>query len=828
MSGSDGQKPRLGLYLRGGDYTYQNEIVLGAHDECREHGVDLYCFAGGLLTRPDPRNVVYNLCGARDLDGVILVPGTMGLEDGPEIGALLEGFRGLPLCTIASEHPGVASLGVDNTSGVEELTTHLIERHRRRRIAFVAGPNRESLRRFAGYCEALRKAGLCIDERLVVGGDFTPPSGALAVATLFDGDGGCDAIVAANDWMALGALEALEARGLRVPEDVSLVGFDDIEQARFVTPPLSTVRQHPRLLGVHAVRRVLAMLRGDHDTKPKLLETTVVLRQSCGCLGPRPNLELDLPSADESLLSALGQRRGAWITAVARAAPRLGAGSVDNDLEGFPALFVDALLADLQRGTEHQFVMAVDGVVRHAAYLGHIGAWHDTISRLRCEAASHLAGSARAWLRAETVFEQAHLTISGLAEQAQAHRRLEKEALMRNLEEMSVAVRTSLDIPLLREALKGHLPQLRISSLFVASHQGYPGPDDYCESLLAYDEESGLKPGGNERIFRSGELVPEDLRPPWRHSVMVQPLFFKEQALGYCVIEIGSRDGSVFKTIPELISTALKAIALSHAIVDEATRRQRAEQTRMAQELEIAARIQMGILPNEVRVPGLEIAARMQPATEVGGDYFDILPHAGGSWLGIGDVAGHGLHTGIVMLMIQSIVAATTKVSPNATPADVWGTLNDILYDNVRGRLGRDEHATVTLLRYRDNGQVEFAGAHEELVIYRAARGECEVIETPGLWAGIAKGVPREAVPNGSFRLAQGDVLLLYTDGITEAQSHTGDLFGVERVCLSLREAAAMPVADILEHVLSAVDTWMSRRRDDSTLVVLRYRGNEG
>jgi hypothetical protein len=65
MSGSARQKPRLGLYLRGGDYTYQNEIVLGAHDECREHGVDLYCFAGGLLTRSDPRNIVYNLCGAR-------------------------------------------------------------------------------------------------------------------------------------------------------------------------------------------------------------------------------------------------------------------------------------------------------------------------------------------------------------------------------------------------------------------------------------------------------------------------------------------------------------------------------------------------------------------------------------------------------------------------------------------------------------------------------------------------------------------------------------------------------------------------------------------
>jgi hypothetical protein len=78
MSGGGGQKLRLGLFLRGGDYTYQNEIVLGAHDECREHGVDLYCFAGGRLTGPDPRNLVYDLAGASDLDGAILVPATMG------------------------------------------------------------------------------------------------------------------------------------------------------------------------------------------------------------------------------------------------------------------------------------------------------------------------------------------------------------------------------------------------------------------------------------------------------------------------------------------------------------------------------------------------------------------------------------------------------------------------------------------------------------------------------------------------------------------------------------------------------------------------------
>jgi phosphoserine phosphatase RsbU/P len=823
-----GQKPRFGLFLRGGDYTYQNEIVLGAHDECREHGVDLYCFAGGLLTLPDPKNLVYDLCRAEDLDGAILVPGTMGLEDGPAIARLLERFASIPLCTIGSEHPNVAALGVDNTSGVLELTTHLIERHQRRRIGFVAGPNRESLRRFHGYQQALERAGIAFDPSLVAAGDFTPPSGVRAVSTLFDGAGGCDALVCANDWMAVGAIEALEARGLRVPEDVSVIGFDDIEQARFVTPPLTTVRQHPRQLGVRAIRRVLGMLRGDADRAPMVLGTSVIVRQSCGCVGPKPSLDFDVPSADESLLCALGQSRKAWIEVVARAAPRLGFGGSDDDLDpDYPGILVDALLADLQRGTEHQFALAVEAVVRQAAHLGHISGWHETISRLRCESVTHLAGSFRAWLRAETVFEQAHLVISGLAEHAQARRRLEKESLMRNLEELSVAVRTALDIPQLRVALEQHLPALRIASLFVARHDGFPGPDDCSEAILAYDEEHRLKPEGFERIFRTGEVVPAELRPPWRHSVMVQPLFFKEQPLGFCVIEIGARDGSVFKTIPELISSALEAILLARAFVEEATRRQRAEQTRMAQELEIAARIQTGILPNEVRVPGLEIAARMLPATEVGGDYFDILPCEGGCWLGIGDVAGHGLHTGLVMLMIQSIVAATTLARPHATPAEAWSALNAVLCDNVRARLGRDEHATVTLLRYRDNGQVEFAGAHEQLVIYRAAEGRCELLDTPGLWAGIQKRPARDATPDGSFWLAPGDVLLLYTDGLIEARSQSAGSFGLERVCESLCEMALRPVSDILDHVLARVDAWTTRRRDDLTLVVLRYRGRQ-
>jgi phosphoserine phosphatase RsbU/P len=821
------QKPRLGIFLRGGDYTYQNEIVLGAHDECQEHGVDLYCFAGGLANTVDPRNLVYDLVGPDDLDAVILVPGTMASEDSPEVELLFQRFAALPLCTIGPPRPDIASLSVDNTSGIRELTRHLIEKHGRRRVAFISGPNNEAAQRFDGYRQALRECGVPYDERLVVAGDFTPPSGARAVAALLSRErGGCDAIVAGNDWMALGALDALASRGLRVPEDVALIGFDDIEPARFVTPPLTTVRQPPRQLGILAVRRVLAMASGVADTEAVFLATTIMVRESCGCIGPRPDLELGPPDSDQALLSTLGNQRDAWIRAVKRATPVLEQTAAEDEIDpDFAERLVDALLLDLQRGSERVFVMAVDGVVRQASHLSNIAAWHHTVSELRCECVSSLAGSLRAWMRAETVFERAHILISGLAEHAQAKRRLEKDALMRNMEEMSVAVRTALDLQALRAALALHLPSLRISSLYVAKYSGHPRPDDYSELVLAYDDENELRPEGSDLPFRTGEIVPGHLRPHWRHSMMVQPLFFNEQPLGFCVIEIGSRDGFVFQTIPGLISTALKAIELASAIVEEATRRQRAEQARMSQELEIAARIQTGILPRQPSVPGLEIATAMWPTTEVGGDYFDILPCMHGCWLGIGDVAGHGLHTGLVMLMIQSIVAATTHVSPNVTPAQAWTVLNSVLHENVRRRLERDEHATLTLLRYHVDGRLEFAGAHEDLVLYRTRLGACERLPTPGLWAGIVATPPAGSLADGACRLEPGDVLLLYTDGLIEARNSELGLFGIERLCKSLERVAGQPVAEIRDHILAEVGAWTTRQRDDLTLVVLRYLG---
>jgi sigma-B regulation protein RsbU (phosphoserine phosphatase) len=252
----------------------------------------------------------------------------------------------------------------------------------------------------------------------------------------------------------------------------------------------------------------------------------------------------------------------------------------------------------------------------------------------------------------------------------------------------------------------------------------------------------------------------------------------------------------------------------------ERSRRSLAEKQRLERELEIASRIQTSILPKRYDVAGLEIAARMIPASEVGGDYYDVFAMGDGCWVGIGDVAGHGLSAGLEMLMVQSVVSALVRHSPRATPSEHVRILNQVLYDNIRDRLGQDEHITLTLLRY-DAGVFTFAGAHEEILVCRAAGGACEHIQTPGTWLGGMRDISR-VTKDSKLELAPGDLMALYTDGITEAMNAKGVQFGDERLTRILEENRDQPAAVVRDRVIEAVQAWQAHQDDDISVVVIR------
>jgi sigma-B regulation protein RsbU (phosphoserine phosphatase) len=254
-----------------------------------------------------------------------------------------------------------------------------------------------------------------------------------------------------------------------------------------------------------------------------------------------------------------------------------------------------------------------------------------------------------------------------------------------------------------------------------------------------------------------------------------------------------------------------------------AARERQAQEQRMRRDLEIAAQIQDTILPDSLEVAGLEMAAFMQPAEEVGGDYYDVLPCPGGAFIGIGDVAGHGLKSGLVMVMIQSIVAALVRRDPTASPRELVRVLNTILYDNIRLRMQQDEHATFTLMRYWEDGEIVFAGAHEEMLVCRAEAG-CEQIETPGTWLGVCPDVG-PFLEERRLRLHPGDLLVVYSDGLSQAMNADYEQFGMERLQAVVHAARHLPVAEIRDRVLAAVRSFWASQEDDVTLMVIRYRG---
>jgi serine phosphatase RsbU (regulator of sigma subunit) len=247
-------------------------------------------------------------------------------------------------------------------------------------------------------------------------------------------------------------------------------------------------------------------------------------------------------------------------------------------------------------------------------------------------------------------------------------------------------------------------------------------------------------------------------------------------------------------------------------------------QARMARELEIAAQIQRAMLPPTPKHSDFEFAGRMLPADEVGGDFYDVLtkPDSNALWISIGDVSGHGVGAGLVMLMAQAAIASHFLNDPNAEPTRVLREVNALLCENIAHRLRDNKYVTAQVLTYTGGGRFVCVGAHEWPLVYRAKTGRCETIEAPGPWLGIVPDLPD--VPVTVVQVEPGDVLCLYSDGVTEAQNAQGELFDVERLGEVIAKAIAegKSLDEVTAAVFAEVEVFSGRHDDDWTLLLAK------
>lgn len=182
--------------------------------------------------------------------------------------------QGLPMVMIDDQEKpaNVPWVGINNTTGAYEATRHLIALGHRR-IAYIQGPQHYycAIERYHGYVQALQDAGIAPDPALVFQGRFDTPSGRACALDLFSGERSAwpSAIFAGNDQMAYGILEIAEQQGIRVPEDISLVGFDDNLLSAHLRPPLTTIRQPFSQMGHTAMKLLLTMIDPDHRARKR-------------------------------------------------------------------------------------------------------------------------------------------------------------------------------------------------------------------------------------------------------------------------------------------------------------------------------------------------------------------------------------------------------------------------------------------------------------------------------------------------------------------------------------------------------------------------------
>ena len=260
------------------DSPWAVEIIRGVEDVA--HAACVGTVISAIHRRSDSARQWMRNLRERATGGVILVSSDLERPLQAEL-------RRLDVPTVVVDPAGgpaldAPTIGATNWAGGLSATEHLLGLGHRR-IGFIAGPRRLlcSRARLDGHRAALEAAGLPLADELVRRGDFYHESGFVEGGALLDLDRPPTAIFASSDQMAFGVYEAVRQRGLRVPADVSVVGFDDLPQARWSSPPLTTVRQPLVQMGVLAARTVLRLARGEEIESPRLeLATELVVRDS--------------------------------------------------------------------------------------------------------------------------------------------------------------------------------------------------------------------------------------------------------------------------------------------------------------------------------------------------------------------------------------------------------------------------------------------------------------------------------------------------------------------------------------------------------------------
>ncbi len=268
----------IGLLLPEISGAFFSPMLKGIEAGAREAGYDL------LIHSTQQVETARRRLGEHNTDGLLIFTNSLAASELHRLNSL-----NFPIVLLHQTPPdslNIPVITIENKNGAAMLIDHLIEKHDRHRIIYLRGPHghEDSDWRERGYRESLEAHHIAFDQRLLASGGFDDEEAFITVQQLLRDGVEFDAVFAGDDDAAIGVIRALKLAGRIVPQDVAVVGFDDVPFARYLSPALTTVRAPIEEVGREAVRQLMRQLNGEQAEPLTLMRTELVIRESCGCV----------------------------------------------------------------------------------------------------------------------------------------------------------------------------------------------------------------------------------------------------------------------------------------------------------------------------------------------------------------------------------------------------------------------------------------------------------------------------------------------------------------------------------------------------------------
>jgi signal transduction histidine kinase/DNA-binding LacI/PurR family transcriptional regulator/DNA-binding response OmpR family regulator len=638
-------KPLTLAYLGsspGGRFSFEKWLMWrGLADAVKKSGANLIYIAGEEYAR-SPQAVLYQLVDRHHVDGIIIWNTFVNLNN-PLTRAqeFIAQFAPLPIVNIELALPDCSNLLIDYDKGMRELLAHLIEDHQYQKIAFVGLENNLiSKERQDLFEKNMRKYGL-LDKRLI---------GSIETIDMDGINWGkdCQAVVADLDSIAVNLIDLFQSRGIRVPQDVVVTGFNDGQVARSSLPALTSVRLPFRSLGRKAVEMLLSRINGETVPDTVYLPSTLTLRRSCGCLEPmaeqaaagsanplwsirgaaeQPENHHNFASSEHQFQAEISRLRAVLPGMLST---HLGI-SIETLATAWSAQLVAIFTGELERCMalpgptvpSSQYLQELSILLREAVEEGSlITRWHEALSICRQHFLPHLHGSALA--AAEDMFHQARVLVGQVAVRTELNRSWHSARRNEILREIEAELLISLDFTELLDILTAGLARLEVKNFHIVLYENGYVASGLANLVLAIQDGHRLPLSLEPCTFPVHRLLPDFCKRALPDKTrVIEALHLRDEQIGYMVFEASPppdpSECDIYQALRIQISSAIKGVRLRQILHDARKKADDANQ--------LKSRF-LSMVSHELRTPlnlivGLsEMAMRQQSRSK---DSFEVI-----------------------------------------------------------------------------------------------------------------------------------------------------------------------------------------------------------